>query len=397
VIEFEDVGATLGDTEVFRDVSLSVPEGQFLALVGPNGAGKTTLLRTCNGLVRPTTGRVTIGGEDVTALSARELGRRVATVPQETSLGFDFDVAEVVMMGRTPHRSRVGSADEDDERAVADALERTETARFGDRPVGSLSGGERQRVRLAQALAQDTPVLLLDEPTASLDVNHQLETLSLARSLADAGRTVVAAIHDLDLSARFCDAVVLLADGRLVAHGPPADVLTADRLGAAFDVDPAVTVNPVTGTRSVTPLADVPTGDRRVHVVGTGERTARVLGRLSGAGVAVTVCVLPEGDVALPVARRVANHVVTAPAFEPVGDGCVRAARDLAAAADLAVVVGALDDANEEVVAAADRVIGVEGTDLSESVPAVPERGLIPAVRTPKAAVAGNPAPADDD
>jgi iron complex transport system ATP-binding protein len=254
VIEVDGVSVAFGDSTVLRDVSLSVEAGSFLALVGPNGAGKTTLLRAVNGLVALTTGSITIDGAAVASLSARELARRVATVPQETHLGFDFDARSIVEMGRTPHRSRLGGSSEGDRDAVERALERTETAALADRPVGDLSGGERQRVLLARALAQETPTLLLDEPTASLDINHQLATLSLVRHLADEGQTAVAAIHDLNLAARFCDRMALLADGELLAVGAPDAVLTSERLADAYGVPTAVTENPVTGTPTVTAL-----------------------------------------------------------------------------------------------------------------------------------------------
>ena len=254
MIRIDGVVVELGGREVLRDVSLSVPAGEFLGLVGPNGAGKTTLLRTVNGLVEPTRGRVAVAGEPVVGRSARDLARRVATVPQETTLGFDFSARDVVAMGRTPHQSRFAGADAADHDAVERALERTETAALADRPVGELSGGERQRVLLARALAQETPVLLLDEPTASLDINHQVATLSLVRELAGEGRTAVAAIHDLDLAARFCDRLALVADGELVAVGTPREVLTADRLERAYGVRTVVSEHPVTGTPTVTAL-----------------------------------------------------------------------------------------------------------------------------------------------
>lgn len=262
MIRIEDVAVELGGREVLWDVSLSVPSGEFLGLVGPNGAGKTTLLRTVNGLVEPTRGRVVVAGELVEGRSARDLARRVATVPQEPSLGFDFTTRDVVEMGRTPHQSRFGAPDDDDREAVERALSRTGTADLADRPVGELSGGERQRVLLARALAQETPVLLLDEPTANLDINHQVATLSLVRRLTDepaddptaGGRTAVAAIHDLDLAARFCDRLALVADGELLAVDAPAAVLTPERLERAYGVRTVVREHPVTGTPTVVAL-----------------------------------------------------------------------------------------------------------------------------------------------
>lgn len=260
---FDDVSVRLDDTKVLDSVTLEVGPGSVLALVGPNGAGKTTLIRTANGLVEPERGTVRLDDEPVATTRAAALARRVATVPQETTLGFDFDVRSIVAMGRTAHRTRVDGWHDGDDRAVTAALERTETAEFADRPVGSLSGGERQRVLMARALAQEAPVLLLDEPTASLDINHQVATLSMVRSLAAEGRTAVAAIHDLNLAARFCDEIALVADGSLVAVGPPVDVLTGANLTAAYGVETVVSEHPVTGAIIVTALAD---GDSRVPV-----------------------------------------------------------------------------------------------------------------------------------
>jgi iron complex transport system ATP-binding protein len=262
VIEAEDVSVEFGRHRALDGVSLVAERGEFLALVGPNGAGKTTLLRTVNGIVDPTGGSVRVGGERVSGLSAKALARRVATVPQTTSLGFDFDVRAIVEMGRTPHRSRWSGERERDREAIARALSRTRTEGLADRPVGELSGGERQRVLLARALAQETPALLLDEPTASLDINHQVTTLSLVRELVGEGRVAVAAIHDLDLAARFCDRMALLTDGGLVAVGTPEEVLTPDRLHRAYGIRASVRENPVTGTPSVTAL-DGETEDER--------------------------------------------------------------------------------------------------------------------------------------
>ena len=253
-IEVQNVTLSFGDTRVLSGVSLSVAPGTFVGLVGPNGAGKTTLLGTINAALSPDAGTVRVGGEDVRSLSRRAVSRRVATVPQDTTASFDFTVRQVVEMGRHPHRPRFGT--DPDPGAVDRALERTGTVELADRPIGQASGGERQRAVLARALAQDAPALVLDEPTASLDVNHQVETMDMVRGLVDEGRTAIAAIHDLNLAARYCDALVLLADGEIFARGPPASVLTPDRLAAAFDARATVVEHPVTGSPLVTALGD---------------------------------------------------------------------------------------------------------------------------------------------
>jgi iron complex transport system ATP-binding protein len=254
VIDLEGVSVELGGRRVLDSVSLSVDRGDLVGLVGPNGAGKTTLLRCINGVLAPDEGTVRIDGRRVAGLSAREHARLVATVPQSTSVGFDFSVREVVAMGRTPHRSRFGRTTDADRERVERALERAEVTELADRPVGSVSGGERQRVLLARALAQDAPALALDEPTASLDINHQVRTFGLVRRLVEDGRTALAAIHDLDLAARFCDGLAVLSAGELLAAGPPESVLTEELIETAFGGRAAVGEHPVTGSVSVTAL-----------------------------------------------------------------------------------------------------------------------------------------------
>lgn len=248
------VSVDLGGQRVLSEASLGARRGELVGLVGPNGAGKTTLLRTVNGTLSPDAGSVRVDGADVTEMSARERSRRVATVPQDTSVGFSFDVRTIVEMGRHPHRPRFGSDPDPD--AVDRAMERVGVDDLANRPVDAISGGERSRVLLARALAQDPGALVLDEPTASLDINHQVGTLELVRALVDDDRAAVAAIHDLNLAARFCDRIAVLADGRIRASGPPEDVLDRDTLRSTFGVSAAVDENPATGSPLVTALSD---------------------------------------------------------------------------------------------------------------------------------------------
>ncbi|MFB6193824.1 MAG: heme ABC transporter ATP-binding protein, partial [Halobaculum sp.] len=254
MIAAEDLRVTLGGERVLDGVSLSVERGELVGLVGPNGAGKTTTLRVLNGTKTADAGTVRLDGDPLSAQSRRETARRVATVPQETGLSFEFPVRSVVEMGRTPYVSRFGRTTETDRAAVERAMERAAVAQFADRAVTSLSGGERQRVLLARALAQETPALLLDEPTASLDINHQVRTFEVVREAVERGTATLAAIHDLNLAARFCDRLALLADGRIRAVGDPEDVLADDALAAAFGVPTALDRNPTTDDPLVTAL-----------------------------------------------------------------------------------------------------------------------------------------------
>ncbi len=329
-IDVANVGISFGDVEVVSDVSFAVEPGELVGLVGPNGAGKTSLLRVLSGTLEPTDGTVTVDGTDVHDLSSRAASRLVAVVPQDTAVSFSFDVRTVVEMGRYPHRSRFSPPNTSDRELVDRALERTRTARFADRPIDDVSGGERQRVVLARAIAQDTPILLLDEPTASLDVNHAIETLDLVRELVDDGRTAVAAIHDLTLAARYCDRLVVVANGSVVADGEPDEVLTSETLASAFDVSATVTPNPVTGTPTVTALPDTASesengaGARsplpgRVHVVGTGTPALTVLSRLTSAGIACTIGPVASDSPVAETARNLEVEPIESPPFSPPG------------------------------------------------------------------------------
>jgi iron complex transport system ATP-binding protein len=315
VIDIDGLHLGLDGTDVLTGIDLTVERGELVGLVGPNGAGKTTLLGAINGLLEPDRGGVRVDGDRVGELDAKALARRVATVPQDTHLGFAFTVEQIVEMGRTPHRSRLDWSAAAD--AVDRALVRAEVDHLRTRTIDELSGGERQRVLLARALAQGAPILALDEPTASLDVNHQIQVLELLRRLIDDGRTAVAAIHDLDLAARYCDRLALLHDGRLQRVGPPRTVLESATLETAFGTATAITEDAVTATPRVTAVGDRPDRGSHVHVVGRGRSAARALGDCWAAGFDVSIGVVPDGDVAASLAADLDARAVTA---EPFGD-----------------------------------------------------------------------------
>ncbi|MDX1419161.1 MAG: ABC transporter ATP-binding protein [Rubricoccaceae bacterium] len=239
--EAEGLGVSLGGRPILRDLSFAIPRGAWVGLLGPNGAGKTTLVHALAGLL-PHTGRLALFGRPLGAWRDRERARAVAVVRQQPSLDFDFTVEEVVALGRAPHRSWLAGLTDADRAALASALAQTDLGRLAHRSVVTLSGGEGQRVLLAQALAQDAPVLLLDEPTAHLDVHHQYDLMDRVAALD--GRTVVAAFHDLAFAARYADRLLVLHDGRLAADGPPADVLTPALLRRVFRMDAEVEATP---------------------------------------------------------------------------------------------------------------------------------------------------------
>ena len=231
-IGLDGVTVTLGGRAVVRDVTAEVEVGEWVALIGPNGAGKTSLLRAVAGLL-PCDGIVRLDGVPLVELGRRERAQRLALVPQEPRTPPWLTVAEYVLMGRTPYLRPL--AREGDREATARALSRLELEELAERPLGTLSGGERQRVVVARALAQEAPIVLLDEPTASLDIGHQQQALDLLDALRAAdGLTLVAAMHDLTLAAQYADRVLLLDAGRVVADGSPAEVLTEAALAEHY-------------------------------------------------------------------------------------------------------------------------------------------------------------------
>lgn len=231
------VGVRLNGHYLVRGVSLSVSGGELVGLIGPNGAGKSTLLRIVSGLWTDIDGTVLLLNQPLMRYSPRQIAQIVAQVPQITALDFPFTVQQIVLMGRNPHLGRFEIETERDRRLVERAMSRTQTSEFAPRLIGTLSGGERQRVLIARALTQEPRLLLLDEPTANLDIQYQIGILELVRALVrEDGLGAVVAVHDLELAARFCDRVVLLQDGSVSAVGTPEEVLKPDRLLAAYGI-----------------------------------------------------------------------------------------------------------------------------------------------------------------
>jgi iron complex transport system ATP-binding protein len=248
-------------TLVLDRVSATIAAGHIVGILGPNGSGKTTLLRLINGTLTPRAGAVYLDGQPVHRQSRRELARRMAVVPQETHLAFDYSVLEMVLMGRHPHLGAFQVEGPSDVAIARDALKATGTDHLEDRDFGTLSGGEKQRVIIAAALAQAPDLLLLDEPTASLDLGYQLEVSALLHRLnEERGITMVLSTHDLNVAAAVCHELVLIRDGRVLAAGSTGDVLTPEHVEALYDVEADVHVHDETGHLTVVPIARIRRG-----------------------------------------------------------------------------------------------------------------------------------------
>ena len=265
-IRADGLYAGYGKQPVLENVSLSIGEGELVGLIGPNGAGKSTLLKTLRGILTPFSGRVMLLGEPLLQLSARSLARRAAYLQQQVDLAFDYTAREIVLAGRYAYLSwwrRESAAD----RALAEAcMEYVGVSELAETPLGAMSGGQRQRVLLAKVLAQQTPLLFLDEPATGLDVIYQEEIFRFCRELARAGKTVLIVAHELSLAARFCSRLLLLARGCILADGKPADVLTDTILTRAYGAPVHVAWNPLTNHAEVFTENDF--DDRKARLLG---------------------------------------------------------------------------------------------------------------------------------
>lgn len=244
-----------GGEPVARDIDLALTPGEVTALVGPNGSGKSTLLRSLARLHTPDSGSIMLDGQALSAYKPRELARKLSFLTQSPLIPAGVTVEELVAYGRHPHQSMLARTNSDEDReAISWALDATNLHRLAERPLDQLSGGERQRAWIAMALAQRTGLLLLDEPTTFLDIRYQIEVLRLVRRLADEhGITVAVVLHDLNQAAAFSDSMVVLAGGRIVAHGTPAEAMTRDTIRTAFGIETTITQDPHTGVPTCLP------------------------------------------------------------------------------------------------------------------------------------------------
>ncbi|WP_122586402.1 Fe(3+) dicitrate ABC transporter ATP-binding protein FecE [Pseudomonas viridiflava] len=248
ILQAQQLDIGYGATRIVQDLSFSPPPGKVTALIGPNGCGKSTLLKAFASILTPQAGSLSLDGKAYRDLSARDLARKVAFLPQVLPIPEGVSVRQLVAYGRSPHNSLWGRLSGADQHSVEQALQRMELETLADRPLSDLSGGQRQRAWLAMILAQDAAIVLLDEPTTYLDISHQVELLDLMRALSAEGKTVITVLHDINQACRYADHLAVMQAGRLVASGTPGDVLNAELVCRVFDVQVQIMREPVAGT-----------------------------------------------------------------------------------------------------------------------------------------------------
>lgn len=286
--------------DIVKSVSCTFPAGTFTGIIGPNGSGKTTLLKAFSRVI-PSSGILELEGKAVGDFTPAELGMALGFVPQDEERPFSYTVLQVVLMARYARTSRFTSLTPDDYARCRKALEETGVAHLADRSIRTLSGGEWQRVLIARALAQDTKVLLLDEPTSHLDLSHQSDILTLMRSLAGSGSTIIGVFHDLNMAALYCDRLIMIRQGNVVAEGTPAEVLTPEKIREVYGADVITSVHPATGRTCLMPLPAAnrnhsPEKTQNVLVISGGGSGTDLLHFLSGKGYSLTAGILATTD-----------------------------------------------------------------------------------------------------
>lgn len=245
VVDSLEFGYT--NKSVLKDISFSVEKGQFISIIGPNGSGKSTLLKNLANIYSPLKGNIEIDGKNISNYNKKELARKIALVPQDTTISYDFSVFDVALMGRFPYIGRFEKESEKDYKMVVDALKLTNTFHLRDRSINEISGGERQRVIIARALIQEPDIIFLDEPTSHLDINHQIDLLTLLKNLnKEKNTTIILVIHDINLACRYSDKIVLMDDGKILSEGNPEEVITRENIEEAYGLNVIIEENPYT-------------------------------------------------------------------------------------------------------------------------------------------------------
>jgi iron complex transport system ATP-binding protein len=323
-LTIDGVDCSYGSVDILKDINFSVKSGQFLGILGPNGSGKTTLLKSISRVLQPKKGTILIEDKDIYKLKPLDIAKQMAVVPQSTPVSFDFTALEVVLMGRNPHMTRFKMEGKTDLEIAKNSMELTHTWEFADRPVTELSGGERQRVIIARALTQEPQILLLDEPTTHLDISNQLEIMDLIKHLCETQNVcmlIVAVFHDFNLAARYCDSIILLKDGKIVAVGEAEDTLTSDNIKKVFNVDTIVKKHPITGQLHMIPISrpiNLVPKSILVHLVCGAGTGSPVMKTLVDEGYRVTAGVLNLLDTDHETAKLLSVPTANEAPFSPI-------------------------------------------------------------------------------
>jgi iron complex transport system ATP-binding protein len=324
MLEIDQLNFSYRNKEILRNIDFYIERKDFLGIIGPNGSGKSTLLKNISNILKPENGLIYLDNKIMEEYKSQELARKMAVVPQNTNVNFNFTVYDLIMMGRHPYQDRWGRIEDEDKKIVREAMELTDTKQLGKKKIDQLSGGERQRVIIARALAQSPDLLLLDEPTSSLDINYQGEIFDLLSYLnQELSLTILVVSHDLNLSGQYCDELILLRDGEIYASGSPDNVLTEKNIREVYKTEVIVKENPLTERPYVTLIPKnyqtenlIKDREGKVHVIGGGGSARELLRRLYNQGYMRVSCgVLNQGDRDWKMAKKLDVEVIEIPPF----------------------------------------------------------------------------------
>ncbi len=342
VLNIDGIDCSYGSEKILDNVRFKVESGQFLGILGPNGSGKSTLIKSVSRVLKPVTGTILIDETDIYKLKTLEVAKRLAVVPQDSPMTFDFTALEVVLMGRNPHLSKFGMESKEDLAIAKKSMQLTDTWQFADRPITELSGGERQRVIIARALTQEPKILLLDEPTNHLDICNQLEIMDLLKHLCKTKKLLIIGVfHDFNLAARYCDSLILLKDGKIVAVGEASQTLTSENVKKVFHVDALVKKHPLTGSLYVTPISKPQNQQFKrtvVHLICGGGAGSSLMKILTDEGFTITAGVLHLLDTDQETAQLLNITTVNEAPFSPITDEAHEANLKLASKADVLII-----------------------------------------------------------
>lgn len=318
MLDIQKIDAGYASAKILRQISLLVDEG-FIGIIGPNGCGKTTLLRSISRVLTPVKGTVLLNGKNIYKMKGKDFAKKMAVVPQDNTIKFDFTVRDIVLMGRNPHLGRFEMEGQADDMIVEKAMHATDTLHLAERSVTTLSGGERQMVTIARALAQEPDILLLDEPTSHLDICHQVGILDLIKNLSS-DLVVVGVFHDLNLASRYCDKLVLMDKGRIIASGSPDEVLTEENLERAYGTSVLIRKDDITGKLLIQPWRkpDVKVDKGKVHIIGGAGAASMLMNNLINHGYPVSTGVLNPDDTDCTTAKTLGIAVISENPFSDI-------------------------------------------------------------------------------
>jgi len=325
ILEVKNLSFSYDGTEVISDLDFKVYKGDFISILGPNGSGKSTLINLISKVLKCYKGSIEVFGKDIEKISSRDIAKLIAVVPQYSNPGFNFTVKEMVLMGRFPYISRFGSEKKEDTEAAENVMKKTKILELAKKKFSELSGGEKQRIIIAQALCQNTPLILLDEPTSHLDINFQIEIMDLFFKLnRNEGKTVVGVFHDINLAANYSREIILLKQGRIWLHGDVATTITKENIKSVFNSEIYVGKNPVTGKLYVSPTFAPGFEKRadyshiRIHVIGGGGAASPVVNMLSSRGYIVSCGVINNFDTDIDTAEMLGVPYISEAPFSPI-------------------------------------------------------------------------------